>query len=198
MKYFLLTLSLSFFIVVDTVAQDSHPLPYEEIPAPAETYNAGTVISRLIDGLGYRYYWATEGLTPENLTYRPTPEARSMAETLDHIYGLSETIVNAPQNIKNIRPADWSGLSFEEKRQATLENLKKASALVKEGVDGDMANYQVIFQRGENIATFPYWNMINGPIADALYHTGQIVTFRRSAGNPIHPGVNVFMGKTNQ
>ena len=179
-------------------SQSNPELPYAEIPAAAQVYTAGTVISRLIDGLGFRYYWATEGLTEENLAYRPSPEARSLSETLDHIYGLSETVVNAPQNIANVRPADWSGLTFEEKRKGTLENLSKASELIKNGSEGDMENYSIIFKAGDNTSAFPYWNMINGPIADALYHTGQVVSFRRSAGNPIPVGVNVFMGTRRQ
>jgi len=38
--------------------------------------------------------------------------------------------------------------------------------------------------------------MMNGPLADAIYHVGQIVVFRRANGNPQNPRVNVFMGKT--
>ena len=30
---------------------------------------------------------------------------------------------------------------------------------------------------------------------DALYHVGQVVSYRRAAGNPIDPQVNVFLGK---
>jgi hypothetical protein len=30
----------------------------------------------------------------------------------------------------------------------------------------------------------PFWHLINGPMADALTHTGQISSFRRLAGNP--------------
>jgi hypothetical protein len=39
----------------------------------------------------------------------------------------------------------------------------------------------------------PFWHIINGPIADALTHVGQINSFRRLAGNPT-PKVNVFIG----
>ena len=33
---------------------------------------------------------------------------------------------------------------------------------------------------------------------DAIYHTGQIVSFRRTTGNPIDSSVNVFMGSYRQ
>jgi len=42
---------------------------------------------------------------------------------------------------------------------------------------------------------FPFWNVINGPISDAIWHTGQVVSFRRTSGNPFPKGVNVLTGK---
>ncbi len=38
----------------------------------------------------------------------------------------------------------------------------------------------------------------SGPIADALWHTGQIVSFRRSSGNPIPKGVNMLTGERSE
>ena len=37
-----------------------------------------------------------------------------------------------------------------------------------------------------------------GPIADALWHVGQVVTFRRSSGNPFNSKASVFTGKVRQ
>ena len=116
---------------------------------------------------------------------------------MDHIYGLSLTIVNAPQSKPNVFE-DSSGLTWEQKRKMTLENFLKTSELLKASQEGDMENFKIIFQRGEDSSEFPFWNMLNGPIADAIYHVGQVVSFRRSSGNPIHPGVRVFTGKTNE
>lgn len=173
-------------------------LPYHQIPDYPETFTTGNVIGRMIDGLGYRYYWATEGLRKEDLSFKPSEDARSMGETLDHLYGLSITIVNAPGKQANIRSADWSGLTYEQKRRKTLENFQKTSDLVKGSQESDFEEYNVVFIRGENTTEFPFWNMLNGPIADAIYHVGQIVSFRRSSGNPMHPRVNVFIGKTRE
>ncbi|MEL6195276.1 MAG: hypothetical protein AAFR66_24680 [Bacteroidota bacterium] len=197
MKIAYLLLCFTFILIGISLGQ-SNLLPFKEIPSAPETYSAGTVAGRMIDGLGFRYYWATEGLRAEDLSYKPSDDARSARETLEHLYGLSETIVNAPQQLPNIRPATpaWSTLSFEELRKMTLENFQKASELVKEPEE-NMEDYKVIFKRGENQADFPYWNMLNGPIADALTHVGQIVSFRRASGNPIYPGVNVFLGTKN-
>lgn len=173
-------------------------LPYEEIPQYPEDYSSGNVIARMIDGLGFRYYWATEGLRKEDLDYKPSEDARSTKSTLEHLYGLSTTILNAALNEPNIRPVDWLSMSFDDFRTGTLQNLKTASEIMAGKSANEIAGLEVTFQRGEKSSSFPYWHMLNGPIADALYHTGQVVTFRRSSGNPINPKVNVFMGKTGE
>ena len=173
------------------------PLPYSEIPEAPTEFTAENVAARMIDGLGYRYYWATESLRPEDLDYKPSEDSRTLLETLDHIHALSKTILNGSKNEPNIRPEKPEKLSWEEKRKRTLENLQMASDLLK--MDNvDLQDKNIIFQRDDQKSAFPYWNMLNGPIADALWHAGQVVAFRRAAGNPINPKVNVFVGKTKE
>ncbi|MEJ2112631.1 MAG: hypothetical protein P8X62_02620 [Flavobacteriaceae bacterium] len=75
--------------------ENSEALPYNQIPDYPESYTAGTVSARMLDGLGFRYYWATENLREEDLAFRPNEDARSSAETINHIYGLSKVIVNS-------------------------------------------------------------------------------------------------------
>ncbi len=173
-------------------------LPYQQIPEYPANYSSGHVLSRLIDGLGYRYFWATEGLRPEDLAYRPTPEARSASETLDHLYGLSLTIRNAAAQKPNIRPLKDIPEDFLIKRKLTLQFFAETSQLLQRVNSQDLEDLPLVFKFGEKESSFPFWHMINGPIADALNHVGQIVSFRRSSGNPINPKVNVFMGKTGQ
>lgn len=180
----------------DQHMQNGSLLPYHEIPAYPAAYTANTVAARMIDGLGYRYYWATEKLRPADLAYTPGNDGKTAGEVLDHLYGLSKTIVNGAKKLPNIRPSEEKELTWEEKRKATLGNFKMASDILKSAKDGEMEEFDVVFQRGEKKSSFPFWNMINGPIADAIYHTGQIVSYRRSAGNPTNPFVNVFRGKT--
>ncbi|MGB0839357.1 MAG: DinB family protein [Chitinophagales bacterium] len=183
---------------MEMTATDSLP-PYYQIPDAPETYSNVNVAARMIDGLGYRYYWATEGLTETDLDYRPSEDSRTARETLDHLYGLSMMIVNAPLQQPNIRPL--TGLedkSFEEKRVGTLNNFKQASDVLRASSPADMEAFKIVFQRGERVSEFPFWNMLNGPIADAIYHTGQIVAYRRASGNPVNSGMNVFMGKTRE
>lgn len=170
-------------------------LPYASIPSAPAKYNAATVAARSIDGLGFRYYWATEGLQAADLSYKPGPTNRSMGETIDHVYDLAELVINSMRKTPNIRPRpERPELSLEEKRAQTLYWLKEAADILRQGKSKDLEAYTVIFQRGEQQTSYPFWNQLNGPIADALWHTGQIVAFRRAAGNPLPPGVNVFMG----
>jgi len=154
--------------------------------------------ARMIDGLGFRYRWATEGLTEKDLNFRPDSTARTSMATMDHLLGLSTTIVNSVKKIPNLRPAPETNYTWEEKRRLTLENLKSASDILWSSSDEDLKDYKIIFQRGDKVSEFPFWHQLNGPIADALWHCGQIVSFRRSSGNPIDSRVNVFMGKLRE
>lgn len=177
---------------------DTPVLPYREIPEYPAAFTAEAVVARMIDGLGFRFYWATEGLRPEDLAFRPTPEARSSEETIDHILGLSNVILNGVKNLPNIRSGEeTSPLSFEVKRRTTLENLEAASNLLKQ-TTSKLDDLKIVFKNGENQSEFPFWNMLNGPLADALWHTGQVVSFRRSSGNPFNGKASVFSGKVRE
>lgn len=181
----------------DTAAQ-SAALPYREIPAYPDSFSAENVAARMIDGLGFRFYWATEGLRPEDLAFRPSPESRTSEETIDHILGLSNIILNALKKQPNLRSGEeTSPLPFAEKRKRTLENLKTASDLLRQP-GARLEECDIVFGAGDSKAEFPFWNMLNGPIADALWHTGQVVSFRRSSGNPFNSKVNVFLGNVRQ
>ncbi|WP_431158733.1 hypothetical protein [Winogradskyella poriferorum] len=167
--------------------EDKTSLPYYEIPEYSETYTAGTVASRMIDALGFRFYWATHELSDADLSYQPNKEGRTTLETMIHIFELSNVIVNS--TLKQPNKSLMDSLSYEELRQKTLLNLKTASDILKKS--DDISQYKIIFGEQE----IPFWNQINGPIADAIWHCGQIVIYRRSSGNPINPKVNHFTGK---
>ncbi|MGW9684357.1 DinB family protein [Flagellimonas sp. 2504JD1-5] len=173
-------------------------LPYYQIPEYPENYGSGNVVARMIDGLGFRYYWATEGLSQKDLEYKPSEDGRTIMETLFHIYGMSEMIKNAPTATPNVRPMDIASLTYEDLRKGTLENLKAASDLMKGTNAEDFESFNVIFQRGEKQTPFPYWNMINGMLSDCIYHAGQITMLRRASGNPINPKVSVFNGRLRE
>lgn len=197
-----LIISLFFFTNINCQTATSmtakETLPYHQIPEAPTDYSSGNVIARMIDGLGYRYYWATEGLRTEDLSYRPSEDASNVTETLDHLFGLSVTILNATTSTPNIRPYEKVEMTDTEKRVMTLKNFKAASDQLKGADETTVSKMKVIFKRGEQTSEFPFWNNINGPIADAIYHTGQIVSFRRTSGNPVNSKMNVFIGKTKE
>ena len=186
---------LLFWLTCQPLTAQDKPLPYYEIPPEPESFTAGTVAARMIDGLGFRFYWATEGLRPEDLSYKPNPESRTAEETIDHICQMSKMIVNSTTKTPNIPDPNRKKLTFEEMRKQTLENLKTASDILLKSTDKEMEGYKIVFKRENNPAEFPFWNQINGPIADCLWHVGQIVSFRRSSGNPFTDKVSVFTGK---
>lgn len=161
-------------------------LPYNQIPEPSTEFTAGTTASRMIDGLGFRYYWATEGLLEKDLTFKPNLTARSTEETVEHIYILSIRILNAA--LIKVNGEVEPSMSFAEKRKKTLENFLQASTIFKESKE--VSKYKMLFKEKE----FPFWCVLNGPIADAIWHVGQIVSFRRCSGNPFPEGVNVLTG----
>ncbi len=154
-------------------------------------------MSRTIDGLGFRYHWASKNLTDDNLKYKTTGEARTIRQTLEHIHGLSEVILNTVKNEPTIRPFDWSQLTYDELRIQTLEMIQEASQVVR-STESDFDEMVMTFQRGESSFSFPFWNLLNGQLADAIYHTGQITTLRRAAGNPIDQRISVLQGKVKE
>jgi len=198
MKHITLFICCIFFSLTNLMAQDmkTNDLPYSQIPEYPDSYTAGSVAARLIDGLGFRYYWATEGLRTEDLAYKPSEKGRTSSETIDHLYGLSNVIVNATTKTANDRSVIQLQLNYEEKRKKTLQNFKMASDILRESKD--LSEYKIIFKSEKGSNEFPFWNNINGPIADAIWHTGQIVLLRRASGNPFNSNVNVFTGKVRE
>jgi hypothetical protein len=186
-----LSLVLALLISTLMVAQTEKGLPYYELPEYSDTFTAGTVAARQVDALGFRYYWATDGLTATDLAYKPNDEVRSTGETVDHILNLSYVIVNSTLKQPNTKN-DSSTMSFEDKRQQTLINLKTAADILR--ASADISQFKIIFGERE----IPFWNNINGPIADAIWHCGQIASFRRSSGNPINSKVDHFNGTVRQ
>jgi hypothetical protein len=175
------------------LAQDKG-LPYFEIPLDPQNFTAGTVASRMIDGLGFRYYWATEGLRTEDLAFKPSKDARTSEETLAHIYEMSILILNATTKTVNV-PGQDKKLPFADMRKETLNNFKVASINLLNSTDQQMKDFKFMYKDSKQFVEYPFWNMINGPIEDCVWHVGQLVSFRRSSGNPINSKAEVFTGK---
>ena len=171
---------------------------FKDISEYPTEINNGNIISRMINGLGYRYYWATEKLKENDLRYRPSKDAYSTKETMVHIFTLSKTVYNTTLSKINERPDIDIPSDYESIRNETLQFLEKASKNFSNLKSEELDKMKIKFNRGGTTKSFPIWNLLNGPIADAIYHTGQIVSFRRTTGNPIDSSVNVFMGSYKQ
>ena len=214
MKKILLTLLVTCTFVGMTIAQTTRPTsqpttsptsqaskkmdkmkaPYASIKESPSSYTPAAVLQRTIDGLGYRYHWASEGLTAEDLAYDPGNAGKTAEQVLEHIHGLTLTILKTVTGNTNARPEAQVEMDYEALRLSTLINIKEASDYLTANPNMDLDQRKIIFSRGETVSKYPLWNLLNGPLLDAVYHTGQIVSFRRSTGNPSHPKVNVFRG----
>jgi len=188
---FILATVMALPVLSQQAATDS--LPYAAIPEYPGEYSAQNVTARLTDGLGFRYYWATAGIREEDLTYRPGTSGRSYRETMEHIYNLSLVILNVARQEDN-DPATMPDIpaNADDLRQVTLKNIETSSKLL--AASNNLADHPIRFVSASGEAEFPFWNLINGPIADAIWHCGQLVVLRRASGNPVDPEVSFLQG----
>ena len=153
---------------------------FHSIPDYPANISSISVIVRLIDGLGFRFHWATKGLTEEDYSFTPGLKVKSIAELIEHIWGLVNWINVSISGNKTKKPKDIAGIRnsaleiMESLRQTFLVSDEKILLKIK-------INHK------------PFWHIINGPLADALTHVGQILSLRRLAGNPT-PKADVFKG----
>ncbi|CAI8268211.1 MAG: Uncharacterised protein [Polaribacter sp. SA4-10] len=187
-------LFLSFIAIVFTMVTSSaqEKLPFHEIPATAETYTPQNVLARMVDGLGFRYYWSTEGLQSEDLSYQPKGAGRTCQETIIHLYDLSTVLIRLTKT-DFPQKKEKSPMNFTAMRTQTLLNLQALSNRIK--ISKDVSEFDTT---KDGKVTIPLYNLINGPIADAIWHTGQVASFRRSSGNPINSKINQFTGTVSE
>lgn len=168
-------------------------VPFSSIPEAPEQYNSTTVLSRLVDGLGFRYHWATEGLEEDVLAFRPEASCRSIGETLDHILNIVDMVEYSVDGKTYALPEPEVAEDVHVRR-ATLEAIERISRALRTSNPEDIPDWKVRFRMGDNDMEFPFWNTINGTITDAIYHVGQVVALRRAAGAPIADNTNMFLG----
>ena len=169
--------------------ENRQELPFEDISKTPSELTATNTILRMVEGLAFRYRWATENLSEENIKFRPHPTSMSIEEVNSHIFDLVDSTFRVfggeKQNKETLN-------SFHEIRKANLYLLKKLVNLLREMNDSELAEMEKNTSR-----KLPFWYWINGPLADALTHVGQITSWRRISGNPQLKGVNVFIGTSD-
>lgn len=191
-KAFLLLLCFSFFAQLKAQKSSDY---YYEIPDYPASYTATTVAARVVDGLGFRFYWASVGLRAEDLSFKPTDVSRTTDETIDHIYNLTLIVMNATKKVPTTFPVEIPEVTYEEKREMILGFIRTASDNLKKASAEDMESFKMIFSSANGDTEYPFWNELNGPLSDALWHTGQVVMLRRMSGNPFTSNVSVLSGK---
>lgn len=165
-------------------------IPYQTLPKPPSELSEGKVIARFVDAIGFRYHTATDGLTVKEISFRPTKESMDMYQLLLHIYQLiswTSTAFKLPYTTKK------EFTDFEELRLETLELCQQFSQFLQQLSASDIAEVSVYLKRKDQ--HFSFWYLINGPLADALTHIGQVNSWRRIAGNPI-ARISPFTGES--
>jgi hypothetical protein len=143
-----------------------------------------------VEGLAFRYRWATENLSEENIKFKPHPTSMSIEEVNAHIFDL----VDSTNRVFGGEKQNKDSLnSFHKLRIKSLNILADLSERLKEMSDEDLSEIEKNTSR-----KLPFWYWINGPLADALTHVGQITSWRRIAGNPQLKGINVFIGTSDK
>jgi hypothetical protein len=145
------------------------------IMAPMEPVCDTFSIRHTLAALAYRASRALEGAPPEFAGFgdgAPRTPERILAHMGD-LMDWALSLVEGAQKWRNSEPLAWAdevGRFF-----GGLEALDSRIAAV--GVDAELAN-----------------RLFQGPIADALTHTGQLAMLRRMAGYPIR-GENYFVAE---
>jgi hypothetical protein len=162
--------------------------PYRILPEAPPAIVPGAILARLVDGIGFRYHWATEGLDDADLPYKPAPDCRSLGELLEHIMGLLGWVAGAAGaagKSEGAKPATVADL-----RSATLHLARALREKFIQMTDEELRACTIRLSSGD---AFPFWNFLNGPLADILTHVGQVLSWRRMLGKP-GPKANVFRG----
>ena len=165
-------------------------LPFEDISKTPNDLTATNTLLRMVEGLAFRYRWATENLSEENIKFKPHPTSMSVEEVNAHIFDL----VDSTNRVFGGEKQNKDSLnSFHKLRIKSLNILADLSERLKEMSDEDLSEIEKNTSR-----KLPFWYWINGPLADALTHVGQITSWRRIAGNPQLKGINVFIGNSDK
>lgn len=166
---------------------------FATLTKPAEPYLPGSLLSILVDGLAYRYYWATQAIRRSDMNFKATADARSIEELMAHILDLSEGVRNTIQGQVIQGQLQREKQSYTQVRNRTFENLKLISQFLLGKQNTELSSVNLALDLGDRMEVYGLEAILVGPLTDMGYHIGQIVYLRRCAGNPIARGVNPFM-----
>ena len=163
--------------------------PYQSLPTPPTSISEGNIIARFVDGIGFRYRVATEGFTQNEIDFCPIEGSMNMMQLVDHIYNLIAWTGDA---FKLDFTKKHSISKFEDYRLETLFLCQQLSHHLKTLTNEEISSVSIYLKRADT--HYPFWYLINGPLADILTHIGQINSWRRISGNPV-PKISSFTGE---
>ena len=166
-------------------------LPFSSIEQTPENFSGTNVITRLVEALGFRYRWATDGLSTADTEFSPVEGSKSIRQLLEHIYSMAKFL---NKNTGGEQIKDDGSYTSEELIVKTLEVYRIIDTRLKAYTDAEFEAQEK--RRLANGGT-PFWYMLNGPLADSLTHVGQIASWRRIAGKPVPQGIDGFKGTTS-
>ena len=153
---------------------------YQALPDPPERVNSPGIMKRLIDGLAFRYRCATDDLNSNEVIFRPVESSWNIEEVNNHIFHLVRLTAKALDVEYQKMTEDKSFYGY---RNQTLLILYRIASALENMDDQMLAQKKVYLRRTET--EYSFWYLINGFIADAISHVGQINSWRRMAGNPV-------------
>jgi hypothetical protein len=156
-------------------------LPFRQIGSCPSQVNGPSLLARMLDGLGFRFYWATHGLTDQDYAFSPGRGSQSIGQLVGHIWSLANWVSIAVLDHGAERPR-----APEQQRAHALRMLHRLRQHFATLGDQELSAI--------TIDGHPFWHILNGPLADALTHVGQINGWRRLAGNPT-PKAGLFTGE---
>lgn len=168
---------------------------FSQISTYPTQLNTGTILARMVEGIGFKYFWATEGLTESDLAYSPGNENRTLLQTLDHMYNMLDFTGYVLEGKTYPFPETENGWTFAVLRDQTLKRIAKIQQHLLSLEDQDLNGKSIHLTMNEQPMEFPIWHLFNGPLIDFMSHLGQVVVFRRANHNPIDPYVQPFMGQ---
>lgn len=154
----------SFLYSQDNIAQ----LPYNKMPEYPKKITTGIVMAKMVDELGYKYYWATDSLLNDELRYMFNSNNLPRL-LLKGVYQMSENIINHTLGNKMKPELKLEEMSFEDFRKNTLLNLKEASSILIKNAEASLFLNLGLFMKF---------------IAFSDTYCDQIILFRENIGNP--------------
>jgi hypothetical protein len=133
--------------------------------------SATAIMSRMVDGVGFRFFWATFNQKVETYNYAPGEGRWNIFDTVSHIWDLARFLLmslNFNENVKKPEEPD-------ELRESVLYLLFSLRLLFSEMDDSELTKI--------TIKNKPFWHFINGPLEDMVSHVGAIDNLRRTAGD---------------